>query len=410
MISRLRRKIILVLMTVMCIFLAVILGFSLFSVRRSYISQTRRFMGVHMEKENRMTPYQPPVAIATQSESGEITIESNHISDLTEEKINGYIGQLAETENESGEIGSEHLTYLRHPGKNGTVYVFADTQTERAFALSQVQTILLVSALAVILFLITSFLLAQWLVRPVSSAWNKQRQFIADASHELKTPLTVILSNTAMLTASGVITDVRNAQRLDNIRAESQRMRSLVESLLSLARSDSAPKVAPKTLINLSYQVSSAVLTLEPTVYDSGHQLVSNIKPDLYVYASAQDITQMIEILIDNACKYSLAGSEICLQLDTVSKKEVLLDVSSFGTPLTRQECKAVFERFYRTDTSREAIQGYGLGLSIAAEIAARHGGSISAESDGKSRNTFHIRLPLTQAREPQSETDGSPQ
>ncbi|MBQ9008883.1 MAG: HAMP domain-containing histidine kinase, partial [Clostridia bacterium] len=274
---------------------------------------------------------------------------------------------------------------------------------DRQFAHVQIRNMLLLSAFALICFFITSFLLAKWMVKPVAQTWDKQRQFVADASHELKTPLTVILSNTEMLIRSGVVTDPRNRQRLDNINAESRRMRSLVESLLTLARSDNTPDQPPTEIINLSFQVTSTVLTLEPSVFDAGHRLVTEIAPNLSMYANAGEITQLIEILIDNACKYSDPGSEIRLTLSALSRKEAQLVVTSYGNPLSPEECTEIFERFTRTDVSREITHGYGLGLSIASGIVKHFRGTISAESDGQRANLFKVRLPLSVSPDSQS-------
>lgn len=395
MIPKLRRKITIVIMTVMCLFLLGILGFSISSVHHMLQVQTARAVRSPMQREEHDPKFRTPVAAATLSDDGELHIENNQIDFLTEDQIREYITQLSQEKKDSGEIGRERLAYLRRSVPNGTFYVFADTQVDRQFARDQIRNMLLLSAFALICFFITSFLLARWMVRPVARTWDKQRQFVADASHELKTPLTVILSNTEMIARSGVITDPRNLQRLDNISAESKRMRSLVESLLSLARSDNAPDRPPTEIISLSFQVSSAILTLEPSVYDAGHRLVTEIDPDLSMYANPGEITQLVEILIDNACKYSDPGSEILLTLSALSKKEAQLRVRSYGIPLTPRECTEIFERFSRTDASREVTHGYGLGLSIATSIVKHCKGTISAESDGQRTNLFKVRLPL---------------
>ncbi len=382
-------------MTVMCLFLVGILGFSIYSVYHMLQLQTARAVRGPIQREEHDPKFRTPVALVNLTADGDLVVENNQIDFLTDDQVREYVHQLSAQEKDMGEIGPERLTYFRRSGKTGTYYVFADTQIDRQFARDQVRSMLLLSGFAVICFFITSFLLSRWMVKPVARTWDKQRQFIADASHELKTPLTVILSNTEMLIRSGVVTDSRNRQRLDNISAESKRMRSLVESLLTLARSDNAPDRPPTEIINLSFQINSAILTLEPSVYDAGHCLVTEIDPDLSMYANAGEITQLIEILIDNACKYSDPGSVIQLSLKALSKKEAQLRVISYGTPLTPKECTEIFERFYRTDASREITHGYGLGLSIATGIVNHCRGSISAESDGHRTNLFKVRFPL---------------
>ena len=239
------------------------------------------------------------------------------------------------------------------------------------------------------------------MVRPVERAWEKQRQFVADASHELKTPLTVVLSNADMLAASHALTDEKNSHRLENIRAEAQRMKGLVENLLTLARSDSQLLPAVREPVNFSFIVTGATLMLEPAIYDLGRSMDCQVDENLTVLGDGARLRQLVDVLLDNACKYGREGTPIVVRMSATGKRELLLSVSSEGTPLPPEECRNIFERFYRSDQSRSEQKGYGLGLSIARTIVQEHAGKIWAQSDGVKRNTFYVRLPCLETKAP---------
>ena len=197
------------------------------------------------------------------------------------------------------------------------------------------------------------------------------------------------------------MTDERNRTRLDNIRAESKRMKALTENLLDLARADSKPKAVSMEPINLSYIVSVATLMFEPTIYDLGRELHSEIGEDVTVSGNRERLRQLADILIENAVKYGAEHTPITVKLTLTGKKEALLSVISEGTALSPKDCTSIFERFYRVDASRGQTKGFGLGLSIARSITEEHNGKIWAESDGKKLNTFFVKLPLQNAPSP---------
>ena len=207
----------------------------------------------------------------------------------------------------------EYLLYQR--------IAFVDMSMEQATLAESMRSYLQIGAAALVLLLGVSILLARWATAPVAKAWRQQRQFLSDASHELKTPLTVILSNAELLEASPL--DDRPARWADNIHSEAKRMRSLVEEMLTLARAD-------------------------------------------------------------NAIKYGQAGGAITLTLRRTDRQARLL-VSNPGEPIPPEQLDRLFERFYRADASRGEQSGFGLGLPIAAAIASEHKGTLKAESDPSS-------------------------
>lgn len=402
MIQKLRKKLILVLMAVVFLFLVGILG-SLFITSKSEFE--RRSVSSFREPpvmEAAMPPEDTvridmPIATGKVSADGAITITKNQLYYLTEDELTAIIQNLSTAQQDFGLTSQYDLRYRRRTDDSGvTTYFFSDTFMERNSLNAQLLYSVIIGVGAIGLFFLVSMLLSRWMVRPVELAWEKQRQFVADASHELKTPLTVVLSNADMMAAANAVTDEKNRRRLENIRAESQRMKGLVENLLTLARADSKPQLAAKAPVNFSYVVCGATLMLEPTIYDQGRTMVCEVAENLAVLGDRERLRQLVDILLDNACKYGLQGTPIRVTLSGAGRRELLLAVASEGTPLPPEECVSIFERFYRSDKSRGQEKGYGLGLSIARGIVAEHGGKIWAQSDGLKVNTFFVKLPCT--------------
>ena len=414
MIRKLRKKMMIVLMAVVCLFLVGILV-SLFITSKSEFE--RRSYSALREPPNRSedgkAPPNPdkidmPIAMGKVSADGTVTIAQNQIYYLTDAELIAIIQTLSAGSEDTGLTSSYDLRFRRHTNTDGsTLYFFSDTYMERNSLNAQLLYSCIIGLGAIGLFFLVSMLLSRWMVKPVEQAWEKQRQFIADASHELKTPLTVVLSNTDMMIASHAVTDEKNRIRLDNIRAESQRMKLLVENLLTLARSDSKPALTTREPVNFSFVVTGATLTMEPAIFDLGRTVDCQAGDSFTVLGDSGKLRQLVDILLDNACKYGSAGSAILVRLNAIGKKEVLLTVASEGTPLPPDECLNIFERFYRSDKSRGQEKGYGLGLSIAQSIVKEHGGKIWAESDGVKTNTFYVKFPCVEATAAKPDTAG---
>ena len=260
------------------------------------------------------------------------------------------------------------------------------------------QNCILIACVSLVVFFFISVFLAWWTVRPVEEAWKGQRQFVADASHELKTPLTVILANADMLQGSVGLTG-QTRQRVENIAAESHQMRGLVESLLELARADSGIPREQMSAMDFSAMTERALLTFEAVFFENGHPLTGTITPDLWVLGSSRHLSQVVDILLDNANKYAAPGGTVEVGLRQEDKGRCLLWVRSQGPAIAEEDLERIFRRFYRTDTARSSSGSYGLGLSIADGIVREHKGKIWAES-GREGNTFYVRLPLERGRQ----------
>ena len=336
-----------------------------------------------------------PILVLEKCPDGTIDILKNTLYTSETPDTESLMSQAETSTQEFGKLPQEHLRFLKdHTAPDGSVrYAFGDTYSEEQSLQHQLTSSLLIGAGAFLIFLIFTVWFSGWAVKPVEEAWKRQRQFAADASHELKTPLTVILSNAGLITASPELTDPEDRRRIGYIQAEAGRMKELVEELLFLARSDAGRLAAEKTHLDLSFLIESSALTFEPVAFDQGKQIETDVEPDLAIDGEEQKLKQLAEILLDNACKYSAPGSTIWVSLKQSAEKKLRFTVISQGTPLTKEEQKQIFERFYRADPSRGKTDGYGLGLAIAQEITRLHGGKIWAESDGVRENRFIVEI-----------------
>ena len=289
----------------------------------------------------------------------------------------------------AGELREDALRYWRATVPEGERIVFVNISGELRTMDSLLRTCLLIGGAGFFVFLLLSALLARWAVAPVARAWEQQRQFVSDASHELKTPLTVILTNAELLQAQGA----DRGPFVDNILTTAQQMRRLVESLLDLARVGGGISKDLFAPVDLSALVSRAVLPFEPLYFEKGLSIDAEIKPGLWVRGSETHLRQAADILLDNGQKYAPPGAAVSLRLFRAGQ-HCRLQVSNPGLPIPPGELPRLFDRFYRADKARGGDGGYGLGLAIAREIVQAHGGKIWAES-ACGENSFFIQLPL---------------
>ena len=299
---------------------------------------------------------------------------------------------LAQEEDE-GSLPGYALRYLRQDDGLYTQIAFVDISLETAALRQMMASYLRIALLSLILLAGASFLLSLRVTRPVERAWRQQRQFFSDASHELKTPLTVILSNAEML--EGAALPERESRWRDNILSEARQMKTLVEEMLTLSRTEDAQRKPTAADVDLSDLAEDCALAFEPVAFEAGKPLSWDVTPALTVSGDGEKLRRLLSILLDNAAKYGAPGEGIVLSL-RAERNQAVLSVSngSGGHPIPPEELPRLFERFYRTDTSRGEQSGFGLGLPIAQAIAKEHHGALRAESDEKTTR-FTFTLPL---------------
>lgn len=283
--------------------------------------------------------------------------------------------------------------YTVRPDADGYMLVFLDVTARQGILTNLIYTFLAVGlAMLVVIFFISRFF-ANRSIEPVKEAFEKQKQFIADASHELKTPLAVIQTNTDVLLANSEDTIANQAKWLNYIKLETERMAKLTNDLLFLTEMEQARMSMVYSQFNLSEAVETIVLTMEAVIFEKQIQLDYAIEPDLSVYGSSEQIKQVILILLDNAIKYTNPKGAVTLTLKK-QHNEVLLSVTNTGEGIAPEHLTRIFDRFYRTDASRTRKQGsYGLGLAIAKSIVEQHKGKLYARSTVGESTTLYLHL-----------------
>lgn len=313
---------------------------------------------------------------------------------VTDEALDSAVTQALASAQDQGVLGELNLRYRRRQTPEGVKIAFADRGSEVSGLWRLVLISLGVGLCSLAAFFCISLFLANWALRPVERAWRQQRQFVADASHELKTPLTVILANTGVLLSHPGDKVCEQIQWVDNTREEALRMKGLVEDMLFLAKSDAGADRPVLERVNLSDLVTSCMLSFEPVAFEAGVALTSEVEEAVEVQGDGARLIQLAGILLDNAVKYAGEGGWVRVSLSRASAG-ARLAVYNSGEPIPAEDLPRLFDRFYRVDKARVREQGgYGLGLAIAKGIAEVHGGRISARSSPTEGTCFTVTLP----------------
>ena len=247
---------------------------------------------------------------------------------------------------------------------------------------------LLVESLAIfivieLLLIFISRLLTGWITKPAKEALERQKEFIADASHELKTPLAVIMASSDELVA-----DETSGKYIENIKYESDRMNRLISGLLDLSKLEEDASKESYKEENLSKIVEKTALVFEAVAFEQGITIETDIEDGITLNCSKDEIEKLVSTLLDNAIKHSDKDTAVSICLSK-SKSLVNIQITNKGEPIAQGDEEKIFERFYRADKSRSRSENrYGLGLAIAKRIVINHGGSIKASSDGKTGTT----------------------
>ena len=401
MLKRLKIKFVIVVMSIVTVLFAAIFGLVMHltvqNMERESVQMMRAmaFRPPSAPKMNRPGDMPDnirlPFFTVRISDDGEINAAGGSYYDLVDESTLTKLVDIVSSSKKDIDIITDYdLRYMKIEEGPDKVIVFADVSSEKAMLKGLIRNSLIIGFLGYMVFFLISLLLAKWVTKPVEKTWNEQKQFIADASHELKTPLTVIMTNAEMMTDKSY-TDSDRANFTKNILSTSKRMRGLVESLLELARLDNNRNVAKFSSIDYSKLINDAMLPFEPLFFENEMELVTDIDDNIMVNGDKDKLRQVVTILLDNALKYCDPAEKVTISLKHQSSN-CLLTVSGAGAPLSKEDCENIFKRFYRVDQSRNDGQSYGLGLSIARSIINEHNGKIWAES-GNGHNIFYVSL-----------------
>ncbi len=284
------------------------------------------------------------------------------------------VSTIMKNHKEDTHIGNLYLeNYSYAFSSNNTLTIIDNTVLQNRLMKSLITTILLFLGLeGIIIFL--SYFLMKWLTEPVITSFYKQKEFIEDASHELKTPLSVILASTDAYFIK------KEDRWVKNIKEEVGRMTQLVVEMLELAKTE---KVTKELFIkeNLSNLLEKNILTFESVCFEKKIKLTVQIDKEIYLSCNREQMNKLIHILLDNATNHTNKNGEIIVLLEK-NNKEIILEVKNTGDPIKKGEEKNIFERFYRGDEARNRNHNhYGLGLAIAKNILINHKGEIIAFS-----------------------------
>lgn len=415
MLKRLRRRFVAISMSIICSVLAMfyLVSGALFlvtmivdmrAVLKSYSESASVFslpeIGGTDENESKWTLHSGSVCVVAVKELGSVTVLDFSRANMDEEILAKAVDKALSADAAFGHIEGINLFYNKSPSSFGYRIAFADSSQFYYY----LRTILVDGGLVLVLstfvlWIIMRFL-AQMCLKPVEKAWDQQKDFIADASHELKTPLTVILTNSGILKSHKDDSVESQMQWVNSTYEEANHMKDLVEKLLLLAKTDNMNKKNMFTDVDLSELSMRLALQYEPVAFEKGVTLNTAIEDNIHISGDSVALNQIIHILIDNAVKYSDVGGQIDFSLKKrysypMSKGRcyIYLSMHNTGKPIPKEDLPYLFERFYRSDKARTSGNGYGLGLSICKNLAALHKADISVTSDEASGTTFTVRF-----------------
>ena len=291
------------------------------------------------------------------------TLYNDQISDAKAQK---YISPILNDEQDTGMINT--YQYYRASKSNGTMLVMTDKTYEEGVFIKVKRVTVVVGLTALIILSVLAYFFSKKSIQPIKIAFDKQKQFVSDASHELKTPLTVISTNADVLEG-----EIGENKWLNYIKSQTDRMSVLVNDLLNLTRLENSNNELEKRYFNLSKAIANTALPFECQAFESNKKFEVNIEDNIMFNGSEKHIKQMAAIFIDNALKYSNDGGTVQVTLKRSGDKK-LFSVYNTGEGIKENDTEKIFERFYRSDESRNrATGGYGLGLAIAKSIVDKH-------------------------------------
>ncbi len=317
-------------------------------------------------------------SVLLDAEGNVLETDTERIAAVDADEAQSYARQVLSGGRDSGFLGI--YRYARSgTGDGDTRVIFLDCGRSLTQFHSVLRRSALISAIGLTAVFLLIVLLSGRIVKPISRSYEKQKRFISDAGHEIRTPITIIDADTEVLEM-----DLGENEWLADIRQQAARLSSLTEDLIFLSRMEEQQSA---TMIDfpLSDVVSETAASFQAPALTRGKRFEMDVEPMLSMNGNEKQIRQLVSVLLDNAIKYSDEGGQIRLSLKR-QNKALRLTVENTAENVSRELLDNMFERFYRGDPSRNsAAKGYGIGLSIAKAVVEAHKGRITAESaDGR--------------------------
>ena len=394
MIKQLRKKISLIILFAISIPLLLIIIFNAYSYYDNIIKSNVRFVDRFFaepeggpKRENKIEPIETNGIYSISIDNGTIHNYSNNVTD----EIKEYAIKVSSKTNESGIIGNYIYKKRVHDLKDSNTSIIL---IESSSEINKIKLVIIISILASIISIILVYILskkiASVIVKPVEETLNKQKEFISDASHELKTPLSVISANADVLEG-----EIGNNKWLNYIQNETDNMAKLINELLLLTKIENVDKLRKPEKFNISDHIELISASFESIAYEKKVKIETDIQKDIITDKfNKDDIEHVLSTLIDNAIKHTDKNKKVIIEFKK-NKDNILINVKNKGIEIPVSEREKIFDRFYRIDKSRNRSESrYGLGLAIAKSTVLKNNGTIQVDyKDGYT--IFNVKLPL---------------
>lgn len=328
---------------------------------------------------------------------------SGNLDIYSPEDVEKIINVAVQTKQGKFRVNNRYFVVASKQLDSGTLYAFIDRTSYHTQLANTAIMVTLLYCISVVFVALLALLSSARLLNPVASAMSKQRDLIANASHELKTPLTIIGTNLSVIKSEPQSTVADNEKWIESITTQLIRMKDLVNSMLELSKLEQSE--LPKCPVDFSEIAEGACLSFEATCFEKNVKLLSDFQSNIEVYGEAKSLERLVIILLDNAIKYCGQNGKVGAKL-TADGKNAHLSVMNTGESISKEEAEHVFDRFYRSDGARknEDNQSFGLGLSIAAATVKAHDGTIECHGIEGKGTVFDVYIPLLKKKK-----DGTP-
>lgn len=393
MIKKLSRRIFGVIMiSLSIIILGIIILFAFLNYNNAINTTTfmiDRFMGEEPKRNpnDRVEDYKTKPEINIDGLYTVLIENSVIVQSSNDNTVNEYALKISKKNSEKGIIG-KYIYKVRKINRNTMRITFIENEN----AISHIKTIYIFSVIIAVCSIIGIYIISKkvskLIVKPVEETFEKQKQFISDASHELKTPLAVIEANADVLE-----NEIGDNKWIGYIQNEADSMNKLINELLLLAKIENVDNLREQKQFNLSKEIEIVLSMFESMAYEKQVSIKSNIDENVTMIGNKEDIEHIISTLTDNAIKHTEANNEIVVSLKK-EKNDIVIEVKNKGEKIPEEEQEKIFERFYRVDKSRNRKEKrYGLGLSIAKSVVEKYNGKIEVNcKDGFT--SFRVTIP----------------
>ncbi|WP_346920747.1 HAMP domain-containing sensor histidine kinase [Clostridium sp. UBA7339] len=300
-------------------------------------------------------------------------------------------------ESSSGVIKIENTDFAYFKSLDGKINRIAliNKSPQQNLLKNLLKTFFITGFISLIILFTISYYLAYKTIVPIKEVFEKQKQFIADASHELRTPIAIIKTNLALVSSNKDKTIESQGKWMNYIDLQTDRMSHLIDDMLSLAKLDEDKKVLNLQPININKILENLLMSFEAVFFENKIELQNNLKDNFFINGDLEEIKKLFNILMDNAIKHTFPNGTITITSSKLkSKMEIIITNTGEGIP--DKDLEKIFERFYRSDESRQRkTGGYGLGLAIANSIVISHKGKIYARSNAGKDTSFIVELPI---------------